>query len=213
LGEYNDHGIDVHSVDDTDNASYLDEEQGFEAVLDVTNLGRGLWDFDDLAESASASDMAAGESSNPQHGPLYQGEQLESIMKDKTLNSTIRRDVIFRALEVMGIKTFIVVSGQEDDTLEILQRVRDVIDFVAFLKRSHSATLKCCLLFQDTDGLLYNLCVSQEASGPYNQFQSNLHEFSGIQATATLAILVRIFPCITCKLRIVPYEILIGYAH
>ena len=188
LGEYDD--IDVQFIDEQHGIVELDEEQGFEAVLDVSNLGRGLWDFD-IAESDS--DIGA------QHGPLYQQEQLEIIMKDKALNSTARRDAVFKALEAMGIKTFIVVSGHEDDTSEILQRVRDVIDFVSILKRSHSASLKCCLLFQDTDGLLYNLVVPDQASGPFSQWQSNMNEFSGIQAMAILSILARVFPCIGCK--------------
>lgn len=187
LGEYD--GIDVHFVDEQHGiVDDLDEEQGFEAVLDVTNLGRGLWDSD-LADSES-------EIGGAEQGPLYQREKLEIIMKEKTLNSTYRRDAIFKALEAMGIKTFIVVSGHEDSTSEILQRVRDVIDFVSILKTSHNTSLKCCLLFQDTDGLLYNLLVPHQASGPFSQWQSNMNEFSGIQAMSALAILARILPCI-----------------
>lgn len=188
LGEYND--IDFHFVDEQNGIVEIDEEQGFEAVLDISNLGKGLWDFD-LAQSDS--------NNGAQHGPLYQKEQLEIILKDKTLNSTAKRDAAFKSLEAMGIKTFIVVSGKEDNTSEILQRVRDVIDFVSVLKRSHSASLKCCLLFQDSDGLLYNLVVPHQATGPFSRLQSNMSEFSGMQAMAAISIFARLFPCISGK--------------
>ena len=194
LGDYND--IDVHFVDEKNGIVEIDEEQGFEAVLDISNLGKGLWDFD-LAQSDSNHDA--------QHGPLYQKEQLNVILQDKTLNSTAKRDAAFKSLEAMGIKTFIVVSGKEDNTSEILQRVRDVIDFVSILKRSHSASLRCCLLFQDTDGLLYNLIVPHQASGPFSQLQSKMSEFSSIQATATITILARVFPCISGKFQFAEY--------
>jgi hypothetical protein len=166
-----------------------DEEQGFEAVLDPEQLGRSY-------------DIVIAESSESFYVPdstLYGKEKLQRIVRDETRNSTNRRDAVFKMLETMGVKTFIVVSGREDNTVEILQRVRDVIDFVAILRRSGIQKLKCCVLFQDKDGLLYNLVLPREAGGSYAQWQSNMTEFSGIVAMGAVSVLSRGFPCIIGK--------------
>jgi hypothetical protein len=166
-----------------------DEEQGFEAVLDPDHLSRSY-------------DIVIAESSESFYVPdstLYGKEKLQRIVRDTTRNSTNRRDAVFKMLETMGVKTFIVVSGREDNTVEILQRVRDVIDFVAILRRSGNQKLKCCVLFQDTDGLLYNLLLPREAGGTFEQWQSNMSEFSGIVAMGAVCVLSRGFPCIIGK--------------
>lgn len=189
LGDYN--SIEFRFVVDSNGITNTDEEQGFEAVLDLSNLGKALRDDVTIAESHSEIVVPDSE--------LYGKERLERVIKDLTLNSTTRRDAVFRKLEGMGVKTFIVVAGREDNTVEIVQRVRDVIDFVSLLKRSGLQELRSCLLFQDMDGLLYNLVVPKQTAGPFEQFQTNLCEFSSIQAMGALCVLVRTFSCVKCK--------------
>jgi hypothetical protein len=167
-----------------------DEEQGFEAVLDQEHLDRN---FDDIVIAESSGSFYVPDCT------LYGKEKLQRIVLDKTRNSTNRRDAVFKMLETMGVKTFIVVSGREDNTVEILQRVRDVIDFVAILRRSGIQKLKCCVLFQDKDGLLYNLVLPTEAGGTFEQWQSNMSEFSGTVAMGAVSVLTRGFPCIIGK--------------
>jgi len=186
LGDY-----DIHFVDEQNGYTNNDEEQGFEAVLDLNHIGMSLRDYDLSDTDSEANPIAEAQ--------LYYGEKVDQIIKDKSLNSTARRDAVFKTLETLGIKTFIVVSGHEDNTSEILQRVRDVIEFVSILKRSHTSSLKCCLLFQDTDGLLYNLNVPTTSAGPYSQWQANVNEFSGIQAMGAVAVLARAFSFINGK--------------
>ena len=156
--------------------------------MDLSNIGRNL--RDDVTVSESYSEIVIPDSQ------LYGKEKLERVITDSSLNSTTKRDAVFRTLEGMGVKTFIVVSGREDNTKEIVQRVRDVIDFVALLKRSGLTDLRSCLLFQDTDGLLYNLVVPKQYTGFYYQFQTTFGEFSPIQAMGGLCVLARTFSCI-----------------
>lgn len=167
-----------------------EEEQGFEAVLDVDHYGRILRNA-----TSDSSDFDESEC------VLFKREKLDLILKDASLVSTARRDAVFKMLERMGIKTFIVVSGPDDDAIEIIQRIRDVIQFVSRLRRSHKKpTLQCCLLFQDTDGLLYNLTLPKHVEGSSSQFQASLNSFSGVQAMAGIAVLTRSFPCFaSCK--------------
>ena len=172
-----------------------DEEQGFEgfeAVLDLDPTKR-IAETDDIAFVDTISTMDIPDST------LYGKEKLQSIVSDDEINSTSRRDAVFKLLETMGVKTFIVVSGREDSTSEILQRVKDVIEFVAILRRSQIRRLKCCILFQDTDGLLYNLVLPREACGTFEHWQSSMSEFSGITAMSAVLVLARTFPCIVGK--------------
>jgi hypothetical protein len=188
LADYD--SIEFHFVDESNGNTDTDEEQGFEAVLDLSNISKNL--RDDVGAANSFDEMVVPESL------LYGKETLQRVVFDSSLNSTARRDAVFRLLEGMGVKTFIVVSGREDNTKEIVQRVRDVIDFVPLLKRSGLEELRSCLLFQDTDGLLYNLVVPKETAGPFKQFQVNLAEFSSIQAMGAVCVLARTFSCIKC---------------
>ena len=166
-----------------------DEEQGFEAVLDPEHLGK---DYDIVVDKNESLFFVPGST-------LYGKEKLQRIVRDETRNSTNKRDAVFKMLETMGVKTFIVVSGREDNTSEILQRIRDVIYFVAILRRSGIQKLKCCVLFQDKDGLLYNLVLPRETGGTFAPWQSNMSEFSGVVAMSAVSILARGFPCIIGK--------------
>lgn len=180
--------VALHFVDQPQNEeSDVVEEQGFEAVLDVDHYGKIVrnttteTDFDEFSQ-------------------LLKREELELILKDKSMDGTEKRDAVFKMLERYGIKTFIIVSGPDDDIVEIMQRVRDVIQFVARLRRSHKqTTMKFCLLFQDIDGLLYNLTMPSHVVGTFSQWQGSLHAFSGIQAMGAISILSRSFPCVQGK--------------
>lgn len=186
LADYD--SIEFHFVNDANGNPSTDEEQGFEAVLDLSNISKNLRDEITIAESYNEVFVPDAQ--------LYGKELLERVTKDPSVSSTAMRDSVFKTLEGMGVKTFIVVCGREDNTKEIVQRIRDVIDFIAVLKRSGLRDLRSCLLFQDSDGLLYNLVFPKQFTGPFDQFQTTFAEFSSVQAMAALCVLARTFACI-----------------
>ena len=190
LADYDMDSIEFQFVEPSGKSS-IDEEQGFEAVLDLSDIGKAL--RDEITISETKSEIAV------QDWQLYQKEKLDLVIRDFSVNSTSRRDAVFKVLEGMGVKTFIVVSGREDNVKEIVQRVRDVIGFVSILKRSGLDKLNCCLLFQDKDGFLYNLVVPKEMAGPHEQYQASLSEFSCVQAMGALTVLSRTFACMQCE--------------
>ncbi|CAB9519575.1 expressed unknown protein [Seminavis robusta] len=182
LGQLSPREIDARIIDVNE-----DEEQGFEAVLDPSRFAK----FQDISLTASSHTQ------EDDNVTLYGKEKLQRIVDDEKINSINKRDLVFKLLETMSIKTFIVVSGSEDNTAELLQRVRDVIDFIAILRRTRAKrTLKCCILFQDFDGLLYNLVLPTEAIGTHQTWHSNMNEFSGVVAVSALSVLSRVCPCL-----------------
>lgn len=53
-----------------------------------------------------------------------------------------------------------------------------------------------CLLYQDSQGNLFNLVLAKHASGPSEKWLDFLHSYSGVQAMMALVILCRSFPCV-----------------
>jgi hypothetical protein len=116
----------------------------------------------------------------------------------------------------VGVKVYVIDSASTANSEEVLQHVKRVVGFVATESRTRrnnkpftsasdipveAATLNSnsfqrCLLYQDGQGRLFNLMLSNHSVGPAARYMEYLTTFSNLEAIIALTILCRSVPCI-----------------
>jgi hypothetical protein len=141
----------------------------------------------------------------PVENSCQKGKQVQRPYKRDAINKAMasalkkgrdRRDVILSSLKLMGITAFIIDARHATTTPEIMEHVRRVITFVSAENRTFAPTaFQRCLLYQDKDGLLYNLMLPKYSAGLASKWQEYVDSFSAFQATLAVAVLMRSMPC------------------
>lgn len=118
---------------------------------------------------------------------------------DENCPGSARRAAIIGALQDLGIKVFIIDSVSTPTTADILYHVKRVVGYIARENRSLPKKgplgYQRCLLYQDHQGRLFNLLLSQHAVGPASKFLEYLDSFSGLEAMVALVVLCRSLAC------------------
>lgn len=127
----------------------------------------------------------------------YKRDAIEKSMASALKKGMERRDAILSCLKLMGITAFIIDSKHATTTPEIMEHVKRVITFVGKENRTFAPiTFQRCLLYQDKDGLLYNLVLPRFCAGLTSKWQQYVDVFSAFQAILALLILLRSLPCV-----------------
>lgn len=127
----------------------------------------------------------------------YKREAIDKAVSSALKRGEDRRDIVLQYLKLMGITAFIVDSHHATTTPEIMEHVQRVIAFVSKENRAFVPVIfQRCLLYQDKDGLLYNLVLPQHCAGLAGRWQEYVDAFSAFQATISVAVLLRSFPCL-----------------
>ena len=112
-----------------------------------------------------------------------------------------RRDVILSTLRELGVKVYVIDGMKTKGTYEILKKVRLVSTVVAKENSIEPWTGPLgylrCLLFEHSQGRLFNLIFPEHTVGPLGKWQEYLETFSCTQAIVALLILCRSFSCAT----------------
>jgi len=144
-----------------------------------------------------------GESEKQSKRP-YKRDAIDKAMAAALKKGMDRRDVVLSSLKLMGITAFIIDSKHASNTAEIMEHVQCVITFVGKENRTFAPTVfQRCLLYQDHDGLLYNLVLPKYTAGLASKWQEYVDSFSAFQAILAFSILLRSIPCIeegTCRI-------------
>jgi hypothetical protein len=126
----------------------------------------------------------------------YKRDAINKAMAAALKKGRDRRDVILSSLKIMGITAFIIDARHAATTPEIMEHVRRVITFVSAENRTFApASFQRCLLYQDKDGLLYNLTLPKYSAGLASKWQEYVDSFSAFRATIAVAVLMRSIPC------------------
>lgn len=126
----------------------------------------------------------------------YKREAIDKSMASALNKGVERRDVILSSLKSMGITAFIIDSQHAATTPEVMEHVLRVITFVGKENRTFApAVFQRCLLYQDGEGLLYNLVLPKYSAGLACKWQEYVDSFSAFQATLAFALLLRSLPC------------------
>ena len=126
----------------------------------------------------------------------YKREILQQQL-DANAPGSSRRAAVIGTLRDMGVKVFIIDGTNVSSTKEILKHIKRVIGFVARENQilQQAGGFQRCLLYQDKQGRLFNLLLSQHAVGPASKWHDYLDSFSGLEAMVALTVLARSFPC------------------
>lgn len=126
----------------------------------------------------------------------YKREALDKSMASALKKGFERRDVLLSSLKLMGITAFIIDSQHATTVPEIMEHVHRVITFVGKENRTFAPTaFQRCLLYQDREGLLYNLVMPPYSAGLASKWQEYVDGFSAFQATIAFTTLLRSLPC------------------
>lgn len=126
----------------------------------------------------------------------YKREAIDKSMASALKKGVERRDVILSSLKLMGITAFIIDAQHATTTPEIMEHVERVITFVGKENRTFAPIIfQRCLLYQDKEGLLYNLVLPKYSAGLASKWQEYVDGFSAFQATTAFAVLLRSLPC------------------
>ena len=126
----------------------------------------------------------------------YKRDAIDKSMASALKKGMERRDVILSSLKLMGITAFIIDSQHATNTPDIMEHVQRVITFVGKENRTFAPTVfQRCLLYQDKDGLLYNLVLPTYTAGLASKWQEYVDSFSAFQAILALTVLIRSLPC------------------
>lgn len=132
--------------------------------------------------------------------PPHKTEVLEEQISS-TKPGMERRSAVIRSLQQMRVRVYVIEGKSIRNTKEILDHIRRVVGFVARENRIHEKTGPLgdqrCLLYQDTEGRLFNLTLPKHAVGPASRWEEYLDSFSGKEAMIALTVLCRSFPCAT----------------
>ncbi|GKY95936.1 hypothetical protein MPSEU_000554200 [Mayamaea pseudoterrestris] len=144
----------------------------------------------------------------------YKAELFQQQMDDYEPGSN-RRTAVISALQDLGVKVFIIDSVSTPSTCDVVHHVRRVVNYMARenwnggsnVQSSSNSTANTaatcngpllgyqrCLLYQDNQGRLFNLILSEHAIGPVDQFVQYCNRFSNMEAVVALLILVRTLP-------------------
>ena len=136
-----------------------------------------------------------GKDEKPSRRP-YKRDAIDKSMASALKKGMERRDVILSSLKLMGITAFIIDSQHATTTPDIMEHVQRVITFVGKENRTFApAVFQRCLLYQDKDGLLYNLVLPTYTAGLASKWQEYVDGFSAFQAILALSLLLRSLPC------------------
>lgn len=113
----------------------------------------------------------------------------------KEVIDTNDNEKILETLQKLGMRVYVI----SHDTPHLFEDIRDVIEVVSNedrrLNDKTGNNNNRCLLYQDAQGKLYNLCLEYYAAGVSAGWRSQVMKFSGFQATLALTVLCRAFPC------------------
>ena len=137
---------------------------------------------------------------DPEDGHLichpYKRQKLQDQIDQAQNTGMSKKDATLETLQQNKVACYIVTHKSAKI---ILKAIRSVIDKAAS-ENVHIALidpdvkLRCCL-FEDENGLLFNLVVSEHSVGPATEWASLLQSFSGIQAMIAFSVLCRSIPC------------------
>jgi hypothetical protein len=136
-------------------------------------------------------------------GP-YKDEVFKRQIADTDPGST-RRTAIISTLQDLGVKVFIIDSVSTPTAGDVLHHVRRVVAYISRENRTAEGSCRPlgyqrCLLYQDDQGRLFNLLLSEHATGLSAKWKEYLDGFSGLWAMIALSVLARSFPCVgDCK--------------
>ena len=126
----------------------------------------------------------------------YKRDAIDKSMASALKKGLERNDAVLSSLKLMGITAFIIDAQHAKTTPDIMDHVQRVITFVGKENRTFSPNVfQRCLLYQDRDGLLYNLVLPTYTAGLASKWQEYVDGFSSFQAILTLSILLRSLPC------------------
>lgn len=133
----------------------------------------------------------------------YKAELFQQQMDEYAPGSN-RRTAMISALQDLGVKVFIIDSVSTPSTADVLHHVTRVVRYMA---RENSVIptetngpllgYQRCLLYQDNQGRLFNLVLSQHALGPVQTYVDYCDRFSNVEALVALLVLCRILPSTT----------------
>jgi len=113
----------------------------------------------------------------------------------KEVVDTNDNEKILETLQKLGMRVYVI----SHDTPHLFEDIRDVIEVVSNedrrLNGKSDKNNSRCLLYQDAQGRLYNLCLEYYAAGVSAGWRSQVMKFAGFQATLALTVLCRAFPC------------------
>ena len=135
------------------------------------------------------------ETSIPKQSPTFKIGKSPTNTKDyqQMLKEYIDKndnENILDTLQNSGLTVYVI----SHDTPHLFEDIKDVIEVVSNSDRYYGHKDRC-LLYQDTQGKYYNLCLEYHAAGVSAGWMSQVMKFSGFQATAAFTILLRAFPC------------------
>lgn len=126
----------------------------------------------------------------------YKREAIDKAMASALKKGMERRDVVLSSLKLMGVTAFIIDSQHAASIPAIMEHVQRVVSFVSKENRTFApTTFQRCLLYQDQDGLLYNLVLPPYSAGLASKWQEYVDSFSAFQATVAFTTLLRSLPC------------------
>jgi hypothetical protein len=130
----------------------------------------------------------------------YKAELFQRQLEEYQPGSN-RRTAVISALQDLGVKVFIIDSVSTPSTADVVHHVKRVVKYMARENcirptDTHGPLLgyQRCLLYQDNQGRLFNLIVSDHAIGPVQKFVEYCDGFSNAKALVALLLLVRTLP-------------------
>ncbi|KAI2502160.1 hypothetical protein MHU86_12296 [Fragilaria crotonensis] len=136
---------------------------------------------------------------NPEDGHWichpYKRQKLQDEIDQAQNTGMSKKGATLETLQRNNVSCYIVTH----ESSNILKAIRSIIDKAASENVSTAllepnVKLRCCL-FEDENGRLFNLVVSEHSVGPATEWASLLQSFSGIQAMIAFVVLCRSFPC------------------
>ena len=126
----------------------------------------------------------------------YKRDILHDEIQNANAQGRTRREATLETLTNMGVQIHIIPANSE----HILKEMTNVVQQVAqknrlwadaFNPRMHQR----CLLYEDSEGRLFNLVLPSHAVGPSTEYINFLESFCGAQAMVAFVVLCRSFPC------------------
>jgi hypothetical protein len=135
----------------------------------------------------------------------YKTELFQQQMNEHASGSD-RRMAIICALQDLGIKVFVIdgINTPNGNTADVLHHVTRVVKYQARENRAIPTETngpllgyQRCLLYQDNQGRLFNLVLSQHATAPAQKYVDYFDRFSNAKALIALLVLCRVLPSTT----------------
>ena len=125
----------------------------------------------------------------------YKRQKLQDEIDEAQATGSSKKDATLETLQKNNVTCFIVTH----ESSNILKDIQSIIDKAtsqnfSVALRDTDVKLRCCL-FEDKNGRIFNLVVSEHSVGPATEWASLMQTFSGIQAMIAFAVLCRSFPC------------------